>query len=64
MFWSIPAARHAYFVYNQSMGVENDANAAVSRIAAAIGEPAGTGLHVACVALFLFCPEWLIQREL
>ena len=40
MLWSIPVARHEHFVYYQSMNVENDADAAVSRIAAAIGEPA------------------------
>lgn len=40
MFWSIQVARHEHFVYNQSMNVENDADAQVSRIAAAIGESA------------------------
>ena len=40
MFRSLPFARHEHFVYNQSMNVEYDTDAAVSRIAAAIGEPA------------------------
>ena len=40
MFCSIQVARHGHFVYNQSMNVENDADAAVSRIAAAIAGPA------------------------
>lgn len=40
MVWSIQVARHEHFVYYQSMNVENDADAAVSRIAAAIGESA------------------------
>ncbi len=34
----MPVARHEHFVYHQSMNVEHDA--AVSRVAAAIGEPA------------------------
>jgi DNA-binding transcriptional ArsR family regulator len=32
--------RHEHFVYHQSMNVEHHADAAISRIAAAIGEPA------------------------
>jgi len=36
----VPVARHAHFVYNQSMDVGYRHDAAVSRIAAAIGEPA------------------------
>src|SRR5260370_38927974 len=38
--WSISVARHEHFVYCQSMNVENGADASVSKIAAAIGEPA------------------------
>jgi DNA-binding transcriptional ArsR family regulator len=37
---SLPVAGHAHFVYDQSMNVEGHADAAVSGIAAAIGEPA------------------------
>src|ERR1700675_1997542 len=37
---SMPVARQARFVYHQSMNVEGDADAAVSKIGAAIGEPA------------------------
>ena len=37
---SVPIARHEQFVYDQSMKVERHADAAVSRIAATIGEPA------------------------
>jgi DNA-binding transcriptional ArsR family regulator len=37
---SMALARQGHFVYHQTMNVENDADAAVSRIAAAIGEPA------------------------
>ncbi|HLX82428.1 MAG TPA: helix-turn-helix transcriptional regulator [Terriglobales bacterium] len=37
---SVPVARHQHFVYHQSMDVENHDDVAVSRIAAAIGEPA------------------------
>lgn len=40
LFEIMPVARHLHFVYNQSMNVEDDTDAAVSRIAAAIGEPA------------------------
>ena len=36
----MPLAGHEYFVYHQSMDVEDDADASVSGIAAAIGEPA------------------------
>jgi DNA-binding transcriptional ArsR family regulator len=36
----MPVARRARFVYHQSMDVEGDSDAAVSKIAAAIGEPA------------------------
>jgi DNA-binding transcriptional ArsR family regulator len=36
----MPVARRARFVYHQSMNVEGDPDAAVSKIAAAIGEPA------------------------
>jgi DNA-binding transcriptional ArsR family regulator len=36
---SMPIAGHAYFVYDQIMNAESDADLAVSRIAAAIGEP-------------------------
>jgi DNA-binding transcriptional ArsR family regulator len=39
-FRSLPVARQEHFVYHQSMNVENQPDAAVSRIAAAIGEPA------------------------
>ncbi len=35
-----PACKHGHFVYNQSMHVEEQVDVAVSRIAAAIGEPA------------------------
>src|ERR1700730_18188437 len=37
---SMLVARHERFVYHQSMNVETHADAAASRIAAAIGEPA------------------------
>jgi len=37
---SHPALLHAHFVYNQIMNVEEHVDVAVSRIAAAIGEPA------------------------
>ena len=37
---SMPVARHERFVYNRSMNVEEYADAALSRLAAAIGEPA------------------------
>jgi DNA-binding transcriptional ArsR family regulator len=37
---SMLLARHQHFVYHQSMNVENHPDVAVSRIAAAIGEPA------------------------
>ncbi len=37
---SLPVGRHEQFVYYQSVNVERHADAAVSRIAAAIGEPA------------------------
>jgi DNA-binding transcriptional ArsR family regulator len=37
---SLAVDRHEHFVYHQSMNVERDADAAVSRIAAAIGERA------------------------
>lgn len=40
MFGSLPVARHLQFVYSQSMDVGHHGEAAVSRIAAAIGEPA------------------------
>jgi DNA-binding transcriptional ArsR family regulator len=43
MLASIPLVRHPHFVYDTSMNVEvelNHPDAAVSRIAAAIGEPA------------------------
>jgi len=36
----MPLEGHEHFVYDQSMNVEHHADAAVSRIAAAIGEPA------------------------
>jgi DNA-binding transcriptional ArsR family regulator len=36
----MPVARQQHFVYDQSMDVENRADVAASRIAAAIGEPA------------------------
>jgi DNA-binding transcriptional ArsR family regulator len=36
----MPVARHEHFVYHKSMNVEHHADAAASRIAAAIGEPA------------------------
>jgi DNA-binding transcriptional ArsR family regulator len=36
----MPIVEHEHFVYHQSMNVERHADAAVSRIAAAIGEPA------------------------
>ncbi|MFZ0320297.1 MAG: helix-turn-helix transcriptional regulator [Candidatus Sulfotelmatobacter sp.] len=39
-FSSLPVDRHEHFVYHQSMDVEHHAEAEVSRIAAAIGEPA------------------------
>ena len=37
---NMPVAGHLQFVYNRSVNVEHDADLAVSRIAAAIGEPA------------------------
>jgi DNA-binding transcriptional ArsR family regulator len=37
---NMPVAEHGHFVYDQSMNVEHYADAAVSGIAAAIGEPA------------------------
>jgi DNA-binding transcriptional ArsR family regulator len=37
---SIPVAEHERFVYDQSVNVEHSSDAAASRIAAAIGEPA------------------------
>jgi DNA-binding transcriptional ArsR family regulator len=37
---SMPVVRQQHFVYHQSMNVDDRADAAVSRIAAAIGEPA------------------------
>ena len=40
MLDNMPVARHEHFVYHQSMNVGHHADAAVSRIAAAIGEPA------------------------
>lgn len=40
MFGSIPVVGQGHFVYNQSVDVEYHNDAAVSRIAAAIGEPA------------------------
>jgi DNA-binding transcriptional ArsR family regulator len=40
IFGSMPIVRHEQFVYDQSMNVEHQDDAAVSRIAAAIGEPA------------------------
>jgi DNA-binding transcriptional ArsR family regulator len=40
MFGSIPVAKHQQFVYSQSMDVEHHNDVGVSRIAAAIGEPA------------------------
>jgi DNA-binding transcriptional ArsR family regulator len=36
----MPVAQHEHFVYHQSMNVQRHPDAAVSRIAAAIGEPA------------------------
>lgn len=36
----MPIAQQAHFVYHQSVNVDHDTDAAVSRIAAAIGEPA------------------------
>jgi DNA-binding transcriptional ArsR family regulator len=42
MFGNLPVAEHEQFVYHQSMDVEHHANTSVSRIAAAIGEPART----------------------
>ncbi len=39
-FVSLPVAEHKHFVYYQTMDVERNVDAAVSRIAAAIGEPA------------------------
>src|SRR5260370_5623078 len=39
-FGSLPVGRREQFVYYQSVNVERQADAAVSRIAAAIGEPA------------------------
>lgn len=39
-FKSLPVARHIHFVYHQSMNVEHSVDIVVSRIAAAIGEPA------------------------
>ena len=36
----MPVAGQQHFVYHQSMNVENDVDAAVASIAAAIGEPA------------------------
>jgi DNA-binding transcriptional ArsR family regulator len=39
-FGSLPVGRREHFVYYQSVNVERHADAAVSRIAAAIGEPA------------------------
>jgi DNA-binding transcriptional ArsR family regulator len=36
----MPVAQHEHFVYDQSMNAEHHSDAAVSRIAAAIGEPA------------------------
>src|ERR1700726_1854181 len=40
IFCSMPVVGHEQFVYDQSMNVERHADAAASRIAAAIGEPA------------------------
>src|SRR6266852_3996512 len=40
IFSSMPVAGQEHFVYHQSMNVDQHADAAVSRIAAAIGEPA------------------------
>jgi DNA-binding transcriptional ArsR family regulator len=40
IFGSMPVVRHEHFVYDQSMNVDDHPDAAVSRIAAAIGEPA------------------------
>jgi len=40
MHKSMPVAVNGHFVYHQSVNVESQADAAVSRIAAAIGEPA------------------------
>jgi DNA-binding transcriptional ArsR family regulator len=40
MFRNMPVAQQEHFVYHQSMNVGQHADAAVSRIAAAIGEPA------------------------
>jgi DNA-binding transcriptional ArsR family regulator len=40
IFGSMPVARQEHFVYHQSMSVEEQTDAAVSRIAGAIGEPA------------------------
>jgi DNA-binding transcriptional ArsR family regulator len=37
---TVPLATHEQFVYDQSMNVERDSDAAVARIAASIGEPA------------------------
>lgn len=42
MFERIPIARHAYFVYYQSVNVTHHPDVMVSRIASAIGEPART----------------------
>lgn len=39
-FGKVPVVQHKHFVYHQSVNVEPHADAAVSRIAAAIGEPA------------------------
>src|SRR5260370_34850468 len=39
-FGNMPVHKHGHFVYHQIMNVEHDADAAVSAIAAAIGEPA------------------------
>jgi DNA-binding transcriptional ArsR family regulator len=36
----VPVLGHEYFVYNQNMNVQENVDVAVSRIAAAIGEPA------------------------
>src|SRR5271166_3276796 len=38
--FSLPVVRHEYFVYHRSMNVDTHPEAAVSAIAAAIGEPA------------------------
>lgn len=40
IFGNMPVADHIYFVLHQSMNVERHSDAAVSRIAAAIGQPA------------------------